>query len=86
MHDFTRVKNVLQHIVLLVFMALVVYGVYVFFQTPRSIIVTASVLILVHLAAAAGLFYAGRGLVVRFFNKLHGIEAEPPDAAQTHQE
>lgn len=83
MHDFTRLKIVVQHVLLLGVMALAMYGVYVYFQNPRSIVVTASALILAHLAVATGLFYAGRGLAVRLFRKMHGAKSEPPDDSNT---
>lgn len=71
--------SVINHIVFLGIVMIVLIGLYLHFQNPTSVMIGGIVLILAHVAVAAGIIYLARSYVMKLFLKFH----EPP-AARTH--
>ena len=71
--------SVINHIVFLGFVLIVLIGLYLHFHNTKSVMLGGIVLILAHVAVAAGIFYLARSYVMKLFLKFH----EPP-AARTH--
>lgn len=75
--------SIVQHVVLLFFAAIILGGLYIYFQNMTSVGVGAVALILVHLAVAGGLIFLLRGFIVLAIQKMHQIPAA--DHGHTHE-
>lgn len=71
---------IVQHVVLVLLAIIILGGLYLYFQNMLPVGIGAVLMILVHLAVAAGVIYLLRGWIIKAIQKMHQI----PAAEHTH--
>ena len=83
MSNHPHYRLLIGHVAFLVFGVVVLAGIYLYFQSPRPVVLVGVGLVLAHLAVAAGIFFLGRGLLTKLFHKIHGPALSPPNGPPT---